>query len=98
MNCTICKKEFEYGDKHSPMLNDLVWNQVVHHYRLSKYEKEARHRFLTKWHRGIRDYNPNDHLLICYECMERALGRKLTKEDIIDAPLSKPFIESYFNA
>ena len=98
MNCTICKKEFEYGDKHSPMLKNLVWVTVVRYYNLSNYEREAEHRFLTKWHRGIRKYNPKDHLLICYECMEKALGRKLTQEDIVDCPLNKEFVKNYFNA
>ena len=97
MNCKICKKEFNYGDKNSPMLKNLVWNRIVSFYKLTNYEKEASHRFHTKWHKGIHDFIPNDHLFLCYECMEKALGRKLTKEDLINCPLNEQFIKEYFN-
>lgn len=36
------------------------------------------------------------HCFICYECAEKALGRKLTLEDINDSMFNGPFKKFYF--
>ena len=98
--CKVCNKTFVYGDKNSPMLKNEIWNDIVSFYNLNDYEEEAfqaykrvnfgfRKRFIDK---------DKYHLYICSECMEKALGRKILKSDLIgeNVPLNEEFEESYF--
>ena len=110
--CLICKRKFVYGDKWSPMLKNNVWRDVVEHYGLVEEELEREKAFyeiyeiygITKSERIVEILDEVlglsiFHTYICYECMEKALGRKLTKEDLIgtDIPLNKDFEKEYFN-
>lgn len=100
--CQVCEKRFEYLDEQSPMLKKEIWNQVVKFYNLEEYEKEADDRFYKNYEYrkqiGQR-HSDDEHLFICYECMEKALGRRLIREDLInqDVPLNVKFEEMYFN-
>ena len=102
--CQVCKKKFEYGDEQSPMLSDKVWNQVINFYDLEEYEREAEERFEKNYdsrrrHRQIsQEQFDSEHLFLCYECMEKALGRKIEPSDLIghDVPLNVKFEKMYF--
>ena len=98
--CKVCGKEFYYGDKESPMLKNDVWNSIVRHYGLSEYEEKA-FELYSKVNFGFRrKFRDKDeyHLYICSDCMEKALGRKILKSDLIgeDVPLNREFEETYF--
>lgn len=108
--CEICKREFEYGDKWSPMLDNDAWKSVLKFYGISEIEKE-RERIssglyyiedITRSERikdVIFDISESDllHTYVCYECMEKALGRKIVKEDLIgDVPFNEAFEKEYF--
>lgn len=41
IKCTICNKEFYYGDHNSPMFIDEVWNKIINYFKLANLEKEA---------------------------------------------------------
>lgn len=101
--CKVCNRQFHYGDEWSPMFTDKVWWDLLDFYNLWRYEAEAKAAFHKAWHeykRGPRltpfANGENYHCYICYECAEKALGRKLTLEDINDSLLNKPFKKLYF--
>lgn len=100
--CKVCGKEIEYCGDNSPMLNDDIWKQVVDFYNLGNYEKEAFEVFMKAYKRWKRRSKFNDkdeyHLYICTDCMEKALGRKLLKTDLIgsNVPFNEEFEKSYF--
>lgn len=99
--CQSCGKRFDYMDEQSPMLKEEIWNQVVRFYNLEKYEKEANDRFHKNYeYRKLigKRHSDDEHLYFCYECMEKALGRKLVREDLInkDVPLNVKFEKMYF--
>ena len=98
--CKICGKEFNYGDKESPMLNNIIWDTIVKYYNLGEYEKKAFDLY-SKMNFGFRKHFKDKdeyHLYICSTCMEKALGRKLLKSDLIgeNIPLNEKFEKSYF--
>lgn len=83
------------------MLKKSVWDKVVNFYSLVEYEKEAEERFYENYeYRKIigHRYSDDEHLFICYECMEKALGRKIEPPDLINigVPLNMAFEEMYF--
>ena len=41
IKCTVCNKEFYYGDHNSPMFIDEVWNKIINYFKLTNFEKEA---------------------------------------------------------
>ena len=99
--CQVCEKRFAYGDEQSPMLKDNIWNNIVKFYDLEQYEKEADERFQENYEYrkqiGQR-HSDDEHLYLCYECMEKALGRKIEPGDLINisVPLNMRFEEMYF--
>ena len=95
VKCTVCGKSFNYGDENSPMFKDNIWNDIVNHFGLSGFEKEAAKRFYSSVKSGDRSYKEDCHVFICSECAESALGRKITAEDINDSPFNRPFREVY---
>lgn len=111
-NCSVCNKEFKYGDKNSPMLKNDVWDAVLKHYNLKEEEIEKEEIFYKLYHvkehiiksklaKDIIDGVLNSKLLhtyICTDCMEKALGRKLTKDDLIgeNIPFNIEFEKEYF--
>lgn len=34
IKCTVCNKEFYYGDHNSPMFIDEVWNKIINYFKL----------------------------------------------------------------
>ena len=103
-HCIFCNREFDYGDEWSPMLKNELWNRIIDYYDL--HDKEIANSVLFNYYydlwiknRGTElgdEYNQKctDHeTLICYPCMERALGRELTFDDLInkDVPLNQEF-------
>lgn len=99
--CQVCEKRFAYGDEQSPMLRDDIWNNIVKFYNLEQYEKEADDRFQENYEYrkqiGQR-HSDDEHLYLCYECMEKALGRRIEPGDLINigVPLNMRFEEMYF--
>lgn len=101
--CKVCNRQFHYGDEWSPMFTDKVWWDLLDFYNLWRYEAEAEAAFNKSWHeykRGPRLTPFADdetyHCYICYECAEKALGRKLTLEDINNSLFNKPFKRFHF--
>lgn len=96
--CQVCNRRFLYGDSQSPMLKDTIWKRIINYYNLRQYEKESEMRFLTYYRRGAK-HKDDQHLYICYVCMEKALNRKIRRSDLIgkDVPLNADFEEMYFN-
>lgn len=95
--CKVCDKRFGYFSDQSPMLREDIWKKVVQHYNLEIYELEAGERYDNRVDNKMVD---DEHLFICYECMEKALGRKLLKEDLINVgvPFNSQFEKMYFNS
>ena len=98
--CKNCGRRFIYGDCQSPMLNNKIWNKVVKNLNLKEYEINAEKRYEKHYQKaGWRMSNIEDeHLYLCYECMEKALGRKLKRSDLIgkNVPLNEEFEYMYF--
>lgn len=105
--CTVCKRKFSYGDKWSPMFNNDIWDFLIYKYGLKKHEWDSRKKFdkyydmWIKGDNGITNDDLNDpsmHTYICYKCAEKALGRKITKDDLIgkNVPLNSKFERFYF--
>lgn len=93
------------------MLKDSVWNSVLEYYNIkeNEFEKENICSMLYDVYYMIRSERAMDlideileskylHTYVCVDCMEKALGRKLTKEDLIgeNIPFNEEFEESYF--
>lgn len=110
--CNVCGRRFAYGDKWSPMMREDIWNHIVKYYNLREFEIEAGKRFDKAYDEWMNHkyegadtedeyeklHDTNKHLFICYKCMERALGRKIQKSDLIgeDVPINQDFEEFYF--
>lgn len=101
--CKACNKRFRYGDEQSPMFMDKVWWDLLDFYNLWRYEAEAKAAFHDAWYKYRKgpmmvQFRDKDeyHCFICYECAEKALGRKLTLEDINDSMFNDAFKEFYF--
>ena len=73
IKCTVCNKEFYYGDHNSPMFIDEVWNKIINYFKLTNFEKEAAKKFSSYYKGGGKDYYPDHHVFICSECAEMAL-------------------------
>lgn len=52
IKCTVCNKEFYYGDHNSPMFIDEVWNKIINYFKLTNFEKEAAKKFFLLLQRG----------------------------------------------
>jgi hypothetical protein len=106
--CKVCGKEFRYGDENSPCLIDEKWEKVVNFYNLGDYEKKASMLHSEKFNEWeeLNDYDwekldsfeekDEYHLYICYNCMEKALGRKITHNDL-PTPKAKTDGVWYYN-
>lgn len=108
--CTACNREFEYGDKWSPMLSNSVWKQVLDYYGLRDEEIKREREFEKRWDvwekcSGVeygklwdRLRDDDCHTYICYKCIETAIGRKITRDDLIGAnvPINAEFEKFYF--
>ena len=98
--CKVCNKKFNYGDKNSPMLDNKIWNNIVNFYNLKEYEIKAENKFYNQYNGFRKNFKDKDeyHLYICIDCMEKALNRKLTKDDLIgiNVPFNEEFEKWYF--
>lgn len=52
IKCTVCNKEFYYGDHNSPMFIDEVWNKIINYFKLTNFEKEAAKKFSSYYKGG----------------------------------------------
>ena len=52
IKCTVCNKEFYYGDYNSPMFIDEVWNKIINYFKLTNFEKEAAKKFSSYYKGG----------------------------------------------
>ena len=111
-NCRVCNKKFEYGDENSPMLKDDVWNDILKYYNIKEEESEKWELCCELWDAyqySIKSKKAKNviekvldseylHTYICVDCMEKALGRKLTKQDLIgeNIPFNEDFEREYF--
>lgn len=82
--CRVCGKKFDLGDEQSPIFQDDIWNQVLVANGFKKKNK-------VSWIDPLDDSG-----YICYECVEKALGRKITKDDLANVSFNEPFNEFYF--
>lgn len=86
MKCTICDKKVNFRKGESPNITKELWDQIVKHYGMEIYESEAESRRLKQTELRWIDEN---HLIICKECMEKALGRPLVVEEFSSIPQSE---------
>lgn len=113
-NCSICNKEFEYGDENSPMLKNEIWDKILNHYGIKNEEREKARLYYKLWDLYYNDAVKTKkakkvlgevldskylHTYICTDCMEKAMGRKLSKDDMIgeNVPFNEEFEKCYFN-
>lgn len=54
IKCTVCNKEFYYGDHNSPMFIDEVWNKIINYFKLTNFEKEAAKKFSSYYKREVK--------------------------------------------
>lgn len=63
IKCTVCNKEFYYGDHNSPMFIDEVWNKIINYFKLTNFEKEAQEWLINN---GITDNkSAQSHIIGC---------------------------------
>lgn len=93
--CSVCDRQFEYADENSPMLKDEVWHDIVAHYGLQDHERYAEQKRLEgyTYPTHLRQY----HTFICYKCMEKALGRRIEQNDLMEVPFNYNFINNYYD-
>ena len=109
-HCIVCDRPFDYGDVWSPMLKDNIWAEIIKHYNLIDVEKSNevlfnyyydlyQQNYGSKYGWKCWDKAGDYQTFICYPCMEKALGRQLTYDDLIgkDVPLNKEFEEKVLN-
>jgi len=100
--CCVCDKSIEYSSKDSVMLTDEKWKEVINHYHLQKYEKDAaeKSRNVYKYYRthgSIALQEPDDcHCFICNECIEKALGRPLVPDDLNGSVFNNEYCFEHF--
>lgn len=64
IKCTVCNKEFYYGDHNSPMFIDEVWNKIINYFKLTNFEKEAAKKFSSYYKGGAVRIKPNHSMAI----------------------------------
>ena len=107
--CNICGRKFEYGDRWSPMLKDHVWRKVLDKFGISRETEKRKYWLFSKLYdlkkcavgeeeEAIDNLmrRPIFHTMICTDCMEKALGRKLTLDDTNRSPFNSEFEREYF--
>lgn len=77
--CRVCSKRFDYDGLYSPMLTDERWKEVYEHYGFTEDDDS---------------FEDDDSLYICLECMEKALGRELVRDDVNDSQYNANYFES----
>lgn len=79
VKCRVCSKRFDYDGLYSPMLTDERWKDVYEHYGFTENDDS---------------FENDDSLYICLECMEKALGRELVREDVNDSQYNENYLKS----
>lgn len=82
--CGGCGKELSFLSILSPVLENTLWNEVLHFFGLSEQRSGPK----------LPAMEPQ---YICFECMEKALGRKLLLEDLKQLPFNLYFKLHYFH-
>lgn len=82
--CGGCQKELYPLPILSPVVNDGLWEQCLSYYNLSENRPGPQLSAMTPQY-------------ICAECMEKALGRKLTLKDLKTVPFNVYFNLYYFH-
>lgn len=74
--CSVCGKPFICLPAQSPVIHNELWQEVLDYHDLSEEERAYK--------------NAPTHIPVycCTECMEEALGRKITKEDVRNYPFN----------
>lgn len=81
--CGGCGKELKFLSILSPVLENNLWGKVLGFFSLSEQRQDA-------------EYPAKEPQYICFECMEKALGRKLLLQDLKQLPFNLYFQLHYF--
>lgn len=82
-SCNTCSLLLADLPIFSPVVNDDLWKQILDHYQLSEDRPGP----------GLPAKSPK---YICYECMEKAIGRKLILNDLKPLPFNLCFKLHHF--
>lgn len=82
-SCDACHKTLYNLRLQSPVILDELWERVLKHYNLSEHSPGPQLPAITP-------------MVICADCMENALGRKLLNSDFKDVPFNSWFKLHYF--
>lgn len=102
--CSCCGKDELYV--HSPVLKDEVWKTVLHNANITRREmrgvsfgRRVSHQKEVRFYNALRrmlDVTPDDeYIMLCRDCMEKCLGRKLYKEDLADCNMTRNIINEF---
>ncbi len=91
--CTVCDRQFQYGDEVSPMFTDEIWKALISHYGLEEHERRAMERIIRSKPK-LQDRDA--HTFICADCAEKALGRPLQPADLNGSLFNDAFIKNRF--
>lgn len=89
IRCWSCRKTFTYFGTESPMLSDVIWNQIA---------SDEPHQKVLYPDGTIDDCGG----FLCKDCMEKRLRRPLKFTDLKDhqigqrVPFNRLFIQKYF--
>lgn len=98
--CAACGAVLAHDSADSPMLENERWYDVLDHYGLWRVAARAREKNIdAQIRRGNEEevdfHNSELHTFVCVSCMEKALGRKLSLQDVVNGPFNKAFIKKY---
>ena len=107
--CSGCGKKYTYGDENSPVVLNRIWAKLLEFYRITEDEEYAREKKFLKLYKKWKEASgeekeaihekmcgPEYHVYFCTDCIEKALGRKITKHDIQLCPYNEEFMAKYF--
>lgn len=95
IKCTVCNKEFYYGDHNSPMFIDEVWNKIINYFKLTNFEKEAAKKF-SSYYKGEVKIIIQTTMCLSVANVRRRL--QVADKDINDSLFNIPFREKYFKS
>lgn len=84
--CDVCHRKvsfWTFGKLNSPMLKDELWEKILDRYYI----------YYRNWKTDNgRGCYPNGQV-VCDKCMEKALRRKITKDDLLQCSLNDDYIK-----
>lgn len=98
IKCTVCNKEFYYGDHNSPMFIDEVWNKIINYFKLTNFEKEAAKKFSSYYKGEVKIVIQTTMCLSVANVRRRLQVGEITDKDINDSLFNIPFREKYFKS